>query len=174
MGLKRGDKHTKGAKKKISENHADIVGNKNPFYGKKHTKESIEKIRKSRKYIIFSQKTKNKISCSLKGEKNPNWRGGITKTTEKIRIKREYKIWRKAVLERDGWICQKCMEGDGILNAHHVLNFISHPKLRLDINNGITLHQECHIEFHTLYGTKNNTKEQLKQWLGSSLGFRGP
>lgn len=33
-------------KKKISENHHDVSGEKNPMYGKKHSPETIEKIRK--------------------------------------------------------------------------------------------------------------------------------
>jgi hypothetical protein len=34
---------------KISKNHADVSGNKNPFYGKKHTEEVLEKIRAFRR-----------------------------------------------------------------------------------------------------------------------------
>ena len=53
---KRGYKHTEEAKKKISENHADVSGESNPMYGKfgeehpaygyKHTIEAREKISK--------------------------------------------------------------------------------------------------------------------------------
>ncbi|QDX94739.1 hypothetical protein EEL30_22110 [Brevibacillus laterosporus] len=38
-------------KRKISKNHADSSGKNNPFFGRKHTKESIEKIR-SRNYAV--------------------------------------------------------------------------------------------------------------------------
>lgn len=36
---------SESTKKKISENHYDISGEKNPMYGKKHSPETIEKIR---------------------------------------------------------------------------------------------------------------------------------
>jgi len=40
-------KHSEESRKKISENHADITGEKNPFFGKHHTKESSKKISES-------------------------------------------------------------------------------------------------------------------------------
>ena len=39
------------SRRKISENHADVSGNKNPFYGKKHSKESINKFLTNTNYI---------------------------------------------------------------------------------------------------------------------------
>ena len=41
----RGKKHTDDTRKKISENHHNVSGEKNPMYGKKHSSETIEKIR---------------------------------------------------------------------------------------------------------------------------------
>ena len=41
----KGKKHTDDARKKISENHHNVSGEKNPMYGKKHSPETIEKIR---------------------------------------------------------------------------------------------------------------------------------
>lgn len=38
-------------------------------------------------------------------------------------------------------------------------------KLRLDINNGITLSRETHQEFHRKFGIKNNNLDQLLQFL---------
>lgn len=37
-------------KNKISKNHSDVSGKNNPFYGKKHTNESIKKISNNREY----------------------------------------------------------------------------------------------------------------------------
>ena len=39
-----GKKHSKETKEKISKNHADVSGDKNPFYNKHHTEESKKKI----------------------------------------------------------------------------------------------------------------------------------
>lgn len=41
----KGKKHTDETRKKISENHHNVSGEKNPMYGKKHSPETIEKIR---------------------------------------------------------------------------------------------------------------------------------
>ena len=54
----------------------------------------------------------------------------------------EYHLWARKVKNRDGWKCrimnQDC---DGILEAHHILNWVEYVELRYEINNGITL---CH------------------------------
>jgi 5-methylcytosine-specific restriction endonuclease McrA len=51
-------------------------------------------------------------------------------------------MWRIYVLERDGYICRKCgVPGN---NGHHVKSFVNHPRLRLDVSNGITLCDDCH------------------------------
>ncbi len=55
----------------------------------------------------------------------------------------QYKQWHKAVKNRDGWKC-KISNSDcsGRLEAHHILPWSSHPKLRYEVNNGIAL---CHF-----------------------------
>ena len=46
---------------------------KNHFYGKKHSKESIEKIRNSKKGKSITEKTRQKMRENNKGCKNPNF-----------------------------------------------------------------------------------------------------
>lgn len=70
-----GKKHTEEHKRKISQS---ISGNKNPMYGKKHTKETIKKLSKIKKGKITSEETKIKISKALKGKKS-FWYGKIGK-----------------------------------------------------------------------------------------------
>src|SRR5210317_45476 len=41
----KGKKHSLETRKKMSENHYDVTGKNNPFYGKKHPKEVMEKIK---------------------------------------------------------------------------------------------------------------------------------
>ena len=64
----------------------------------------------------------------------------------------QYAAWRSAVFERDGYRCAICGEVGGRLNAHHIKPFAKYPDLRLDIDNGITLCEECHKEVHRKKG----------------------
>ena len=99
------------------------------------------------------------------GEKCNWWKGGITPKNQKIRQSFESKLWRKTIFERDNFICQKYGIKGGELAAHHINNFADFPELRFAIDNGITLSKKAHQEFHKKYGTKNNTREQLKEFL---------
>lgn len=46
-------------------------GNKNPFYGKKHTKETIDKLKNKDTSVYKTQKFRDKIALLNQGEKNP-------------------------------------------------------------------------------------------------------
>lgn len=132
--------------------------------GGHHSQISNEKNRLS--HLGKFSSLKGKPNFSIKGEKNPNWNGGISSENQKIRGSIEYKLWEDSVLSRDNYKCQKC--GDvriSKLVAHHILNFATYIDLRFAIDNGITFCRECHKEFHNKYGRKNNTKEQLKEFL---------
>jgi len=60
----------------------------------------------------------------------------------------EYKTWRTSVFERDAFTCQRCGKRGVVLNAHHILHWRTHPDKRFDIDNGITLCEECHKKEH--------------------------
>ena len=99
------------------------------------------------------------------GVNHPRWKGGVNSEDHRIRGRIEHRLWREAVFARDNWTCQKTGKKGGELHPHHILNFSQYPELRFAINNGITLSKESHREFHKIYGTKNNTKEQLEEFL---------
>lgn len=104
------------------------------------------------------------------GEKHWNWQGGKTKDITKERNSYKYGLWRKSIFKRDNYTCQCCGKKGGKLNAHHIENFADNEDLRFDINNGITLCEECHSwkfpnSFHTLYGTRNNNRKQLEEFI---------
>ena len=105
---------------------------------------------------------------SRRGKGSNLWKGGkMADYPEIIRIRKsiEYRLWREAIFARDNWVCQKCKKQGVKLHSHHIKNFIDFPELRLAIDNGITLCKECHQNFHKKYGKKNNTKEQLEEFL---------
>jgi len=99
------------------------------------------------------------------GENHPMWKGGITPINKKERKLAAYKFWRKSVFERDNYTCRCCCKSGGKLRAHHINNFADCPELRTVIENGITLCENCHKEFHKKCGTKNNVWEQLLQFI---------
>ena len=139
--------------------------------GKKHNIETIQKLKeklKGRKVwnkgLKGKQKKKGGYIFSF-GEKNPNWKGGISSEREKMRGSIEFRLWRKSVFERDNFTCQKYNIKGGNLCAHHINNFADFPELRFAIDNGITLSEKAHKEFHKKYRKKNNTKEQLLEFL---------
>ena len=77
-----------------------------------------------------------------------NWKGGVSSENKIIRSSKEIKKWRIKVFERDKYTCQKCFRIGRGLNAHHVKPFSMFPELRFDINNGLTLCKNCHVELH--------------------------
>lgn len=101
----------------------------------------------------------------LRGKKSYRWKGGITSENNKVRTSREMKLWKKAVFERDNYTCQKYGVKGGRLAAHHIENFADFEESRTSIYNGITLSEKAHREFHHIYGVKNNTREQLLEFL---------
>lgn len=125
--------------------------------GRKLSPEHIKKFVETRK--------KNKSFQGRRGEKSNWWKGGITPENKIIRKSIEYRLWREAVFARDNWTCQKTGIKGGELHPHHINNFSEFPELRFAIDNGITLSEKAHREFHKKYGIKNNTREQLKEFL---------
>lgn len=89
---------------------------------------------------------------STTGSKNVNWKGGITPINQRIRTSTEYKLWRKAVFERDKYTCVWCGVRGGLLHADHIKPFALFPELRLAIDNGRTLCVPCHRTTDTYAG----------------------
>jgi len=112
-----------------------------------------------------SEETRRKIGEIEKGENNSSWKGGITPDNQRIRNNIEARLWREAVFARDNFTCQKYGTKGGELRAHHILNFAQYPELRTSIENGITLSEKAHKEFHRIYSNRNNTREQLEEFL---------
>lgn len=112
----------------------------------------------------ISEAKKGKPLFNLRGKNHPRWKGGVASKDERVRKSLEYKLWREAVFARDNWICQKCGQRGGKIVAHHLHNFADFSKLRTSIENGITLCRECHLEFHEIYGLRNNTEKTLRNF----------
>ncbi len=102
------------------------------------------------KFVEAGKSTRyNSSSPRLRGEKHPNWKGGLSPARQKEYGNPEYLSFVKVVLERDNYTCQSCgaKNGNGYtvqLEAHHKTPYGERPDLRYDTDNGITLCFDCH------------------------------
>ena len=123
----------------------------------------------------FLQGTKCPVCAllNMSGINSPHWNNNIT-DEERIKIRSfnssEYYKWRKQVYEKDNYTCQVCGDDKGgNLNAHHLDGYNWCKEKRFDVNNGITLCEICHNDFHHIYGYGGNTKEQFEQFIYNEM-----
>lgn len=118
-----------------------------------------------------------KYSANRQGISVDEWDHFLTPYNDRIRCSVEYDRWRSMVFERDGYTCQCCgaksQAGTSVsLRAHHLESFASNESLRFDVDNGVTLCDNCHDphrqnSFHSVYGTLNNTKDQYQEYIAN-------
>jgi len=147
-------------------------GKKGVFKRSEEYKRKMSERMKGNSYLRgkkFTDETKDKMREARRGDKNPNWKGGITPENMQIRHSLEMRLWRKTCLERDNFTCQKCGQWGGKLQIHHINNFSDFPELRMITTNGIVFCHKCHNLFHKIYGKRNNTKEQLDEFLNNGI-----
>lgn len=71
----------------------------------------------------------------------------------KFRSSAAWKHKREQILERDHNQCKVC-NGTDNLQVHHIYSLDTHPALKLENSNLVTLCSECHHKAHNgIYGT---------------------
>lgn len=147
-------------KKKISD---AVRGRISWIKGKHHSKQSNLKNRLA--HLGRPSPIKKGVKrLEISGSKHWNWKGGITCETKKLRRSLEYRLWRKAVYERDGYKCVWCGSNkSGTLNADHIKPWADYPNLRFDINNGRTLCIKCHKKTDSYY--LNRKRDELGRFI---------
>jgi len=114
--------------------------------GKPKSKDHKEKIKKARMGTKLSKITKVKQSETHKGEKNPNWQGGISD----ILYPDDWTdILRESIRQRDGYICQMCGIHQDELNGFYKkidIHHIDYNKDNLNPKNLISLCRGCHLK----------------------------
>jgi len=181
------DKFLSEKMSKIAKGKVDVKKGKTyeGLFGKEKSdnwKRKIGDFSRGKNRPPFTQEWKVKISKGMMGKKNgyktrfvsndTRLKGnkfayidGRTPESSRIRNSIEIRLWREAVFARDGYTCQKTHQYGGNLQAHHIRNFADNKSMRLAIDNGITLSSEAHKQFHRKYGRKNNSMEQLIEFL---------
>ena len=112
MGIK-GKQFTIEHKAKIA---SALKNNRNGVFGKgiKKPKHTEQWKREASQRMVLENKKR-----LLEGRHNL-WLGGKTKEIHRLRTTLEYKLWRKAVFERDNYTCIWCNQRGGNLNADHI------------------------------------------------------
>lgn len=121
------------------ESQKRLTGKDNPRY---------TRIRKEckvcgKEFIVQRCRKDTAKFCTKKCSEIDRDEGKSTKY-KRIRKSKEYKLWRKAVFERDDYTCIWCGQRGGYLNADHIKPFALFPELRFAIDNGRTLCVDCH------------------------------
>lgn len=119
--------------------------------------------------IFVGTQRMRELALKQIGPKHPNWRFDLT---DEERIKRRgnlFKKWSNTILYLDNYTCRKRSKRGGNLEAHHIFNWAHYLDRRYDLNNGATLCEECHTEFHSEFGYGSNTLEQFEEFLSSRL-----
>lgn len=131
-------------------------GERNAFFGKKHPEELMSRIRlKMGRKLTYEEKLY--LANINYGERNPSWKGGVSRIQKTLRQTCLYVRWRTEVFKRDGFRCIKC-DSKTRIQAHHIIPFAKIIRdnniskiedavtcsLLWDISNGSTLCYECH------------------------------
>lgn len=85
------------------------------------------------------------------GERQWNWKGGITPEVVKERNRFKNEIQQK-ILKRDNYTCNMCGVKGHYLQVNHIKKWSDYPELRFDLDNCETLCMSCH--YFKTYGRK--------------------
>ena len=124
----------------------EFNGNKNPFYGKKHTKDSRERMSKKRKGRKLSEETVNKLKEIFCGEGNPMYGKFGTNNPNFGRRNSKETILRmsdsRKISHKEGCQCCFCKskrgENNGVDNGAYGYKFNSQQRSRLSLAHGGT------------------------------------
>jgi len=121
------------------------------------TKEQEEKrVRNFRKTMKNKYKTGELVPWNkgITGKNSHMWIEDRNKLKEplnqQIRGSSFIKKFRMKCMIRDEYACQYCHTKGGMLNVHHIKSFAEYPEYRFDVDNGITLCEQCHRWVHSI------------------------
>jgi hypothetical protein len=155
-----------------------------PFLGKKHTPETLARMRGIKRTPETREKIRQRRIADghvpyLKDGKHwmegmdqsdhPNWKGGITAERQALYASEEWRECVKAVWKRDDAICQRCKLDHRTIGPadrkrfgfalHHMVGFEC-VELRAVVSNLILLCRYCHLWVHS---KKNVNRDFIKE-----------
>lgn len=99
--------------------------------------------------VPIRRRAKRCKQCFVKwrrGKNHHHWKGGKLSPAAKLRNTQKTRDWAKAVKHRDNFTCRLCRIRGGTLHTHHIERWADRPDLRFDIENGVTLCRDCHLQ----------------------------
>ena len=116
------------------------------------------------------QITKGKCRCNeceyeLKCGENNYLYDNNKSAKERDRERGRIRKWRQEVYKRDNYTCQRCHTKGGDLNAHHINGYSWDKSNRINVDNGITLCERCHKEYHKEYGYFNTNATDFIEFI---------
>lgn len=149
-----------GLKKYLAENPGTRVGEKNPFYGKHHSPETVKYLKESKigKISYNSEQREKQLQNTLRKENHPLWLGGISNGEYGADFDANLK---QLIKEIYGYNCQICKISTSILDIHH----IDYDKKNNNVDNLVPLCKKCHgMTNHN----RDNWKKVLTEFVKSS------
>lgn len=133
------EKISSSMKKYLANNPSARIGENNPFYGKKHSPQTIQNWKNSKvgKQSYNTVQQANQLKNTPKKENHPNWRGGISNGDYGLEFNQELK---QQIKEYYNSICQICFKPAPTLDIHH----IDYDKKNNQFKNLIPLCKNCH------------------------------
>jgi 5-methylcytosine-specific restriction endonuclease McrA len=95
------------------------------------------------------------------GDKNPNWKGGVSGERQVFYETIEWKQVTIEVWQRDDARCQECdVRNEHCEDNHHIHHIypFSYRELRTDPDNLVLLCKKCHSMVHSLKNTNGDRK----------------
>ncbi len=106
--------------------------------------------------------------CLLRSSKqNKENINKINKNLSRSGFSKQYNLWRKNILVRDGYQCVLCKSIDK-LHVHHLNSYSQYEEERFLIENGTVLCEDCHVKFHKKYG-QITTKEMFEEYRNDKM-----
>lgn len=108
----------------------------------------------------------NKLCCHASGKNHYRWNPNLTyeDRTKERKSEKGYIDFIKSVLKRDNYYCQCCHTRNNLV-VHHKDGYNWCIDRRIDLSNGVTLCDDCHKNFHNVYGYGNNTEIQWNEYI---------
>jgi hypothetical protein len=134
----------------------NLIMDGSPFRGKKHKKETRDKLREMaiKDGRLPWGKGNPPPWKGRTGKDHPSWKGGATPERQAFYATDEWREAVKAVWQRDNAICQRCgkshngSRSEGAFHIHHIVSF-QVEELRTDPDNLVLLCKDCHRFVHS-------------------------